>query len=85
MGKSQIFPKIYFFENFWNWAKPGPQKNLGRIPLLHEQWALIIIHAHCSCMNSGEEEEEEEEGGRKSDLRWRWSGRRGASGGSGGG
>jgi hypothetical protein len=39
MGKSQIFPKIYFFENFWNWAKPGIQKNLGRIPLLHEQWA----------------------------------------------
>jgi len=27
-------------------------------------------------MNSGEEEEKEEEGGRKADLRWRWSGRR---------
>lgn len=27
-------------------------------------------------MNSGEEEEEKEEGGRKADLRWRWSGRR---------
>jgi len=49
-GNHKFFRKYIFWKFFWTGPDPT-QKNLGRSPLLHEEWAWIIIHARCSCMN----------------------------------
>jgi len=59
--KSQIF-LIFFLFFFLDWAGPGPLI-LGWIPLLHEQWMWIIIHARYSRI-AGEKKKKKKGGGR---------------------